>query len=109
MAKQINFTYKEKDYVLEFTRRTISEMERKGFNAEALVNKPMTMIPALFQGAFLAHHRYVKKEVIDDIFSHMKKKDELMERLVNMYNEPFEAMVEEPEDDEGNVDWTGND
>lgn len=52
MAQQITFTYKGKDYVLEFTRRTIAEMERQGFEVEALTNKPITMIPALFQGSF---------------------------------------------------------
>ena len=33
MAKQLNFTYKDKEYTLEFTRRTVSEMEKKGFVA----------------------------------------------------------------------------
>lgn len=108
MAQQITFTYKGKDYVLEFTRRTIAEMERQGFEVEALTNKPITMIPALFQGSFLAHHRYAKKEVIDDIFSHMKNKEELFQKLISMYQEPFVSMLEEPEESEGNVDWTGN-
>lgn len=29
MAKTLNFTYKDKEYTLEFTRRTVSEMERR--------------------------------------------------------------------------------
>ena len=31
MAKTINFTYEGKDYTLEFTRRTIRQMEDEGF------------------------------------------------------------------------------
>ena len=33
MAKQLKFTFKDKEYVLEFTRRTVTEMEKKGFVA----------------------------------------------------------------------------
>ena len=28
MAKQLKFTFKDKEYVLEFTRRTVTEMEK---------------------------------------------------------------------------------
>ena len=28
MAKQLKFTFKDKEYVLEFTRRTVTEMEQ---------------------------------------------------------------------------------
>ena len=103
-AKQLKFTYKEKEYTLEFTRRTVAEMEKRGFIAQEVEAKPMTTLPALFEGAFLAHHRFEKKEVIDEIFSHMTHKDELAE----MYNEPIMALVEEPEENEGNVDWTAS-
>lgn len=63
MAKQLKFTFKDKEYVLEFTRRTVTEMEKKGFVAAEVENKPMSTLPALFEGAFLAHHRFEKKEV----------------------------------------------
>ena len=33
MAKQLKFTFEGKEYVLEFTRRTVTEMEKKGFIA----------------------------------------------------------------------------
>ena len=68
MAKQLVFTYKDKEYTLEFTRRTVTEMEKKGFVAAEVEAKPMSTLPALFEGAFLAHHRFEKKEVIDDIY-----------------------------------------
>lgn len=106
MAKQLTFTYDGKDYTLEFTRRTVSEMEKKGFIASDITNKPMTTLPALFAGAFLAHHRFVKEDIINDIYSKLTKKEDLIGKLAEMYNEPILALVEEPEKAEGNLDWT---
>ena len=106
MAKQLNFTYDGKDYTLEFTRRTVAEMEKKGFIASDITEKPMTTLPALFAGAFLAHHRFVKEDIINDIYSKLTKKEDLIGKLAEMYNEPILALVEEPENAEGNLDWT---
>lgn len=106
MAKQLNFTYDGKKYTLEFTRRTITEMEKKGFIASDITNKPMTMLPALFAGAFLAHHRFVEEKVINDIFAKLTNKEELIGKLAEMYNEPIISLVEDPEKSEGNVNWT---
>lgn len=106
MAKQLHFTYDGKDYTLEFTRRTVAEMEKKGFIASDITEKPMTTLPALFAGAFLAHHRFVKSDIIDNIYSKLTKKEDLIGKLAEMYNEPILALVEEPEKAEGNLDWT---
>ncbi len=108
MAKQLKFTFEGKEYVLEFTRRTVTEMEKKGFIAAEVEQKPMSTLPALFEGAFLAHHRFVKKDVIDNIFAHMTNKGDLIGKLAEMYNEPIMALVEEPEENEGNVSWTAS-
>lgn len=106
MAKQLTFTYDGNDYTLEFTRRTVAEMEKKGFIASHITDKPMTTLPALFAGAFLAHHRFVKEDIINDIYSKLTKKENLIGKLAEMYNEPILALVEEPEKAEGNLDWT---
>ena len=106
MAKQLTFTYDGKDYTLELTRRTVAEMEKKGFIASDITDKPMTTLPALFAGAFLAHHRFVKEDIINDIYSKLTKKEDLIGKLAEMYNEPILALVEEPEKAEGNLDWT---
>ena len=106
MAKQLTFTYEGKDYTLEFTRRTVAEMEKKGFIASDITDKPMTTLPALFAGAFLAHHRFVKEDIINDIYSKLTKKEDPIGKLAEMYNEPILALVEEPEKAEGNLDWT---
>jgi len=65
----------------------------------------MTLLPTLFAGAFLAHHRSTKREVIDKIYESMPNKQELITKLAEMYNEPIAALLDEPEDEEGNVKW----
>lgn len=106
MAKQLIFTFEDKEYTLEFNRRTVAEMEKKGFIASDITDKPMTTLPALFAGAFLAHHRFVKEDVINNIYTKLTKKEDLIGKLAEMYNEPIMALVEEPEEDKGNVNWT---
>lgn len=108
MKKQLKCTYQDKDYCLEFTRRSVEMMERNGFRASDIESKPMTTLPALFAGAFLANHRYVKKETVDEIFSKMTNKSELIGKLAEMYNEPIMVLVDEPEESEGNVGWTAS-
>lgn len=105
MAKQINFEYEGNEYTLEFTRKSIEQMERQGFVASEITEKPMLTLPALFAGAFLAHHRYLKREIIDKIFDKFTNKQELIGKLAEMYNEPILALMDEPEESEGNIQW----
>ena len=105
MAKRIRFTYDGVDYTLEFTRKSVERMENAGFVITEVFEKPMTLLPTLFAGAFLAHHRSTKREVIDKIYETMPNKQELITKLAEMYNEPIAALLDEPEDEEGNVKW----
>lgn len=109
MAKQltINDPTTGVTYTLEYTRKTVEMMEKSGFVADDMERKPMTMLPALFAGAFLAHHRFVKRDVIDNIYSRMNHKDELIAALAEMYNEPLLSLLDEPEQEgnEGNLSW----
>lgn len=106
MAKTITIpTTEGVEYTLEFTRKSIETMEKQGFSVADIERKPMTTLPALFAGAFLAHHRYVKREVIDKIFAKLPNKEELLVKLAEMYNEPLESLMGEPEDTEGNLTW----
>lgn len=99
-----------KTYTLEYTRKSVEQMEKQGFIAEDVRKKPMTMLPALFAGAFLAHHRYVKQDVIDSIYARLTKRDELISKLVEMYNEPILSLLDDPDqgEDGGNLDWTAD-
>ena len=106
MSKQLNFNYNGTDYTLEFTRRTVEQMEREGFVADDIKTKPMTMLPTLFAGAFKAHHRLVKREVIDAIYDKMTDKAGLIAALAAMYNEPLLALLDEPTESSENLTWT---
>lgn len=107
MATKITFSYDGKDYCLEYTRHTVKKMEDRGFVATRIVDAPMTILPDLFAGAFLANHRFVDRKVIDAIFGQMTDKRQLVDTLAKMYNEPIEALM--ADGDEGNgIAWTTN-
>lgn len=105
MSKQINFEYNGKQYTLEFTRRSVQEMEREGFRVDDIADKPMTALPTLFAGAFKANHRFVKRDLTDEIYQAMPDKEKLIEKLAEMYNEPIQTLLTEPEGAEKKVDW----
>lgn len=98
MAKQITFSYNGKDYKLEFTRRTVQEMEREGFEVDNIQSKPMTALPALFAGAFKANHRFMKRELVDEIYQAMPNKEGLIQKLAEMYNEPLQSLLSDPDE-----------
>ena len=106
MSKQLNFEYKGILYTLEYTRKSVEQMEREGFVADDIQTKPMSMLPTLFAGAFKANHRWVKRELIDEIFSKMTNKGELIGKLAEMYNEPILALVDDPAESSENLTWT---
>ena len=105
MAKTITLTYEGTKYTLEFTRKTVEQMERQGFNVRDIRNQPVSTLPILFAGSFLAHHKWVKEETIEEIFKKIPNKDDFLEKLAEMYNEPLETMLAEPGEDEGNATW----
>jgi hypothetical protein len=110
MAKQLKFEHNNKEYTLEFTRESVKQMEREGFVANDIMTKPMNTLPKLFAGAFKAHHRYdVKQKQIDEIFDLFTNKNALIEKLAEMYHEPFETLMDNENVDEGNaIAWEAN-
>lgn len=106
MDKIIQLTHEGKEYTLEYTRKAIERMERRGFDVSDVMKKPVTMLPELFEGAFQAHHPHIKSEIVKAIFDTIAKKDEMINKLIEMYNEPILAMIEGSGDEsEGNVQW----
>jgi hypothetical protein len=106
MNKQIMFKYESRDYTLEFTRKTVMEMEKKGFVPADITSKPMTLFPILFAGAFLANHRYVKADKIEEIFSNLTNRDILIGQLVEMYNSPILDIIDGS--DNATIEYTAN-
>lgn len=102
---RIALTYNDKEYRLEFTRNSVRQMEASGFNINAISDSPVTMIPLLFQGAFIANNKGIKRKTIDDIFESIGNKTELIAALAEMYAETVNSLVEDKETNEGNVSW----
>ena len=105
MSTKICFPYEGVNYCLEYNKRTVKTMEDRGFVPTKIMEAPMTYLPELFAGAFLANHRFVKRELIDEIYGKMQGKSELVNTLLTMYNEPIKELTSDS--DEGNaIEWT---
>ena len=105
MSTKISFSYGGVNYCLEYNKKTVKQMEDRGFVPSRILESPMTYLPELFAGAFLANHRFTKKETIEEIFEAMGDKKELVSVLIEMYNEPINALTADA--DEGNaIAWT---
>lgn len=105
MANKITFTYEGKEYVLEYTRKSVEEMERRGFVAEDVLTKPLTVLPDLFAGAFITNHRFTKRKLINEIFSKIDDKGGLVNTLAEMYSLVIDEFVEELEKHNKDVTW----
>ena len=109
MAKTLKFEYKNKEYTLEYTRESVKQMEREGFVASDVLNKPMLTLPKLFAGAFKAHHRFdVKQKQIDEMFDLFTNKGALVEKLAEMYHEPMETLMDDVADEGNAIAWEAN-
>ena len=100
---KITLTHKNKEFVLEYNRQSVRMMEGQGFAINELSSKPMTMIPLLFQGAFIKNCKGVKRAAIDEIYDGIGNKGELMNVLIEMYAETLSSLTDDNE--EGNVTW----
>ena len=109
MSKQIVFEHDGKQYTLEYTLRTAGIAERGGLNIFELDSKPGTMIPLLVNGAFQRHHKGMTRKQTDEIYKEIKKKNDFLNALSDMYLEAVNALVDSDEADdadEGNANWT---
>ena len=102
---KITFSYGDKEYCLEYTKRSVKVMEDKGFVPSKILEAPMTYLPELFAGAFIANHRFADRRVIDEIYETMENKKELVNVLIEMYNEPIAALTENADEGNGTA-WT---
>ena len=110
MEKELTFKYEGSTYTLSFNRKTVQQLTRQGFKPDMITEQPAIGIPMLFKGAFLVHHRMIKDDLTDKIWESLKNKSELIGKLMEMYVEPINELISEPdeEDEEKNVDWGAN-
>lgn len=88
----------DKEYTLEFSRRTVVNAQRSGFDALQLVD-PHTMLYAvddLFFYSFAMHHPEVTREDADKIIGEIGGiSSELVERLSDLYAYGVESLYTE--------------
>lgn len=92
-----------KKYTLEYSKASIMHMERQGFNIDDFDKKPVLMATMLVQGAFIKNHSNIKYEKIESIYQSLNKKEDFLKKLLEMYNEQADELV-----DEGNAEWEAN-
>lgn len=105
MAKTISFTWNEKNYTLEYTRASVIKMEKSGFQIQKAADLPVSTIPNLFAGAFLANHPKIRQSEIDEIYSMFTDKTVLVEKLVEMYVDVINTLLDEPSDESKKISW----
>lgn len=108
MQNEISFEYEGTQYTLTFTRKTIKELNQRGFTPAMAIDTPAFGVPMLVRGAFLAKNRWTKPEKIDEIYEHITNRKEFVSKLLEMYAAPINEMLDDPEDDEKNVEWEAN-
>lgn len=99
------FTYKDNEYTLEFTRNTVMETERMGFNMDKIDSAPVTSLTLLFRGAFLAHHRTLTIGEVDDILTNIDKEG-LLSALGELYMDAIKPLLESEEHSKNAIKWT---
>lgn len=105
MNTKINLTYNGVDYTLEYNRMAVKALENNGFVYEEFTRKPMSNIEMAFAGAFIKNHRKVSQNVIDEIFRKCSNKEGLVETISTMITECYDSLMEEPDENEGNISW----
>lgn len=100
---KIVLTHENKEYVLEYNRQTVRQMEGQGFVLDEITSKPVTMIPMLFEGAFIKNCRGTKRKTISEIYDGIADKTGLLEVLMEMYADTLSTLTED--NSEGNVSW----
>lgn len=96
--REIEIEYDGLTYKLGYSRATIRQMERAGFNINKIDESPVTYIPMLFEGAFLLHHKKVKQEKVNEIFKNLENKEDLLPELGKIYMESMSTLMDEPDE-----------
>ena len=103
---KITLTHNDKEYTLEYSRQSVKTMEQQGFVLDEISSKPMTMIPLMFQGAFIKNHKGIKRNLMDDIYKGIPNRSELLEALMEMYADTLSTLMDDSPEDSGNVTWS---
>ena len=105
MSEPIRFKTEDgREFVLEFSRRTVKMAEENGISLDNIENKMMSTIPDIFHYAFKMHQPWISKEETDRIlFEEFKGlTDDELKRIVELYVEPYNTLINVTDGDEKN-------
>ena len=108
MSTKITIEYNKNEYVLEYSRNSVKQMEQQGFSLDKISDMPMTMVPLLVYGAFLKNNKGIKRSLVDEIYEHVANKlgdgdDGFIQTLLEMYAETVNTLTDNNPADEGNL------
>ena len=114
MSTTIKVTYgtPKQEYVLEYSRNAVKQMEQQGFVLDQIGDKPMTMVPLLVYGAFMKNHKGIKRALVDEIYDHIIDRvgdgeNGFIQALLEMYADTVNTLTDNSSVDEGNAaTWT---
>lgn len=95
-------------YKLEFSRESVKFAESRGFSIGEVGDFPMTKLPDLFFYAFRMHNKNVARSKTDKmLFDDLEGLTaEQIERLVQLYSAPMQALIRDDEADGKNLKMT---
>lgn len=94
-------------YTLAFDRDSVRFAEARGFDIDQLLTFPQTNIPALWFYAFRKNHPKVARANTDKMLERLGGlKQEELGRLVELYNEPNNALIATDDDERKNSGMT---
>lgn len=107
MATKITVNYNKQDYILEYSRNSVKQMEQQGFVLEKISEQPMTMVPLLVYGAFIKNNKGIKRSLVDEIYEHIADKigdgeNGFIHALLEMYAETVNTLTDNDSVEEGN-------
>lgn len=102
--KSLQFEFKGNKYTLEYTRDSVRQLEKSGFSLQGFKDAPFSNLLILFKGAFISQHKFIKDNVVEEMWEALTNKEALIEKLMEMYGDTAESFLDEP-DDEGKVNW----
>lgn len=109
MSKQIKIkdTKNNVEYTLEYNRNALEIIEKQGFVPSQFIEKPATMFPLAFKGAFMMHHANAKVGDVEELFKSIPDKAKMINTLMNMIDDCYQSLMNNDENTEEakNVSW----
>lgn len=107
IPEKILIEYKDKEYTLAYSRKTVKAIEGMGYVGEELTRKPQTMVELLFWGAFFRYHHWMTKDMAMEIYETLTDRVNLISTLIKMYNATGDYLFDtDSEDTEKKANWT---